>query len=200
MIDKFTNIYETRRWGKDESDEFRGSSGKGSRVDQNINTYIPFLKKFINENNIKTISDLGCGTFYCGETLYDDLDIIYNGYDAYEKVVNYNANKYKTPKYNFKHIDVCADKEIIKGGDLCILKDILQHWEGKYIYELLDYFVETKKYKYILIINCCNQKTDDQELDKHSMRPLNCKYNPLKKYNATKIYKYSSKEVCLITL
>ena len=35
--------------------------GGGSDLDYNKDTYVPFLKKFIVDNNIKNIVDLGCG-------------------------------------------------------------------------------------------------------------------------------------------
>jgi hypothetical protein len=44
----------------------------------------------INDNNIKNIVDLGCGDFICGKIIYDDLDILYTGYDTYKKVVDSN--------------------------------------------------------------------------------------------------------------
>ena len=43
--------------------EYNGSSGGGSDLDYNKDTYVPFLKKFIVDNNIKNIVDLGCGDF-----------------------------------------------------------------------------------------------------------------------------------------
>jgi hypothetical protein len=61
----FTNAYETQLWGNNNIAEYNGSSGDGSSLNYNINTYVPFLKKFITDNNIKNIVDLGCGDFIC---------------------------------------------------------------------------------------------------------------------------------------
>ena len=161
-------------------------------------SYIPFLKKFIIDKNIKKIVDLGCGDFKCGNSIYDDLDIIYTGYDAYKKIIDYNSKKYSKSKYTFEHLDFCYKKENIEGGDLCILKDVLQHWSLNNIYAFLDYLTETKKFKYVLIINCCNQSQDNTDINIGECRGLSCNYLPLKKYNPTKLYYYNTKEVSLI--
>ena len=84
-----------------------------------------FLKKFITDNNIKTIVDLGSGDFKCGKLIYDDLDIMYTGYDVYKKVVDYNSKQNSKSIYSFIHLDFCNNKENIINGDLCILKDVI---------------------------------------------------------------------------
>ena len=91
----FTNAYENMWWGNNNITEYSGSSGCGSTINYNEDTYIPFLKKFITDNNIKNIVDLGCGDFRCGKLIYDDLDILYTGYDAYKKIIDYNSNQYR---------------------------------------------------------------------------------------------------------
>tara|TARA_R110000824_G_scaffold121647_4_gene277915 strand:- start:265 stop:927 length:663 start_codon:yes stop_codon:yes gene_type:complete len=198
MEEIFTNIYEKNIWGNNNNEEYLGSSGGGSDINYNLDTYIPFLKKFIIDNNIKNIVDLGCGDFLCGELIYDDLNISYTGYDTYKKVIDYNTSIYSLPKYSFKHLDFATNKEDIIKGDLCILKDVLQHWNLKNIYTFLDYLIENKQFKYILICNCCNQKTDNTDIKNGKWRPLSCNFLPLKKYNPEKLYNYHSKEVSVI--
>jgi len=61
MEDFFTYTYENKIWGDNNNKEYNGSSGGGSDVDYNKNTYVPFLKNFISINKIKDIVDLGCG-------------------------------------------------------------------------------------------------------------------------------------------
>jgi hypothetical protein len=196
----FTDVYENKLWGNNHNDEYSGSSGMGSDVNFNKDTYVPFLKKFITDNNIKNIVDFGCGDFRCGPIIYDDLDILYTGYDAYAKIIDYNSKHHSLPKYTFIHLDFCNYKEQIIDGELCILKDVLQHWRLHNIYEFLDYFTETKKFKYILICNCGFQTTDDTDIQNGNFRELSCEYLPLKKYKATKLYNYNSKEVSLIEI
>lgn len=200
MENTFTHVYEARVWGNNHDVAYSGSSGEGSSVTYNENTYIPFLKQFITKNNIKNVVDLGCGDFRCGKLIYDDLDVLYTGYDTYNKVIVNNSNNFSLPKYSFTHLDFCNNKEKIIHGDLCILKDVIQHWSLNDIYTFLDYLVETKKFKYILICNCCNQTRDNTNILNGDYRPLCCDYLPLKKYKPVKIYKYHTKEVSLIVV
>lgn len=198
METTFTNVYEKSLWGNNNNAEYKGSSGGGSDVEYNKDTYIPFLKKYITDNNITHITDLGCGDFRCGKLIYDDLAIKYSGYDTYKKVVDYNATQYSLPKYTFTHLDFCNNKEQILDGELCILKDVLQHWPLSDIYNFLDYLIESKKFKYILICNCCNQFKDNTDIETGNFRKLSCDFFPLKKYKPVKLYKYISKEISVI--
>jgi hypothetical protein len=200
MQSVFTDVYETNKWGDNKNTKYNGSSGNGSNLDYNVDTYVPFLKKFITDNNIKSVVDLGSGDFKCGQLIYDDLDIIYTGYDVYKKVVDYNSEQYSLPKYSFYHLDFCNNKESIINADLCILKDVLQHWSLDNIYLFLDFIVEHKMFKYILICNCCNQKKDNTNISDGQWRQLSCKYMPLKKYKPTILYNYHTKEVSVISI
>jgi hypothetical protein len=199
MEDYFTHVYEEKIWGDNHNNKYKGTSGEGSAIDYNKDSYIPFLKKFIIDNNIKTIVDLGCGDFRCGKLQYDDLDVSYTGYDTYGKVIEYNSTQYSLPKYSFIHLDIYNNKDSIINGDLCILKDILQHWKIEEIYTFLDYLVENKKFKYILIVNCCNQREDNPNNIGRST-PLSINFFPLKKYSPVKQFNYNTKEVSVIYL
>jgi len=195
----FTNVYETKLWGDNNNDLYNGSSGGGSFIEFNKYTYVPFLKKYILNNNIKNIVDLGCGDFKCGKLIYDDLDILYTGYDTYKKIIDYNLKQHSLPKYSFIYLDFYDKKESIINGDLCILKDVLQHWKMDEIYTFLDYLVENKLFKYILICNCCHQSEDNPN-NNNRITPLSSIFFPLKKYNPVKLYSYNGKEVSVISI
>lgn len=195
----FTNVYNNNIWNYNKDNDGSSLSGGGSDIEFNKDTYIPFLKKYILNNNIKTIVDLGCGDFKCGNLIYNDLDIIYTGYDIYKKIIDNNLLQYSLPKYNFIYLDFYNNKENIIKGDLCILKDVIQHWKMEEIYIFLDYIVENKLFKYILICNCCNQSCDNPNNDDRST-PLSINFYPLKKYNPIKLYNYHTKEVSVISI
>lgn len=202
MEKSFTHIYENNLWGNNNNTSYNGSSGGGSSIEYNKDTYIPFLKKFIIDNNIKTVNDLGCGDFLCGKLIYDDLDILYTGYDTYKKIIDYNTTNNPLPKYTFIHLDFFNNKEAITDCDLCILKDVIQHWSCKSIYIFLDYLLNYKNIKYILLCNENNQTHDyyqtPDDQDDGVTRPLNLKYYPLKKYNPIKLFNYNYKDVYVI--
>ena len=195
----FTNIYEKKIWGDNKNNKYSGSSGGGSSIEFNTK-YISIVKKIITDYNIKNVVDLGCGDFRIGKLLYDDLDVIYTGYDVYKKIIDYNNDEKKSSKYTFEHLDFYNNKENITNGDMCILKDVIQHWSLEEIYFFLDYLTKCKKFKYILIVNCCNQINDNTDCETGGGRPLSCNFLPLKKYNAVKIDNYMSKEISIIKI
>jgi len=113
-------------------------------------------------------------------------------------VVEANARRYPRPKYDFCHLDFHMYKEELAEGDMCILKDVIQHWSVQDINVFLDYLVASKKYKYILICNCCSQSYPNADIATGGWRPLTCNMEPLRKYNATILGKYNTKEVAVI--
>ena len=201
----FTNIYESSKWGDNKDNNYSGSSGPGSDVEYN-KKYIEIVKKVIKDYNINNIVDLGCGDFRIGRLLYDDINVLYTGYDAYKKIIDYHKTQYTEPKYTFKHLDFYTNKESIIEGDMCILKDVIQHWTKEEIYVFLDYLIESKKFKYILLVNCWNpnrmkeDKHNDEDCKTGGFRCLSCNLFPLKKYNPVKIDNYHSKEISIIKI
>ena len=100
----FTDYYEKCTWGNNQNKKYLGSSGPGSSLGFNIQHYVSFLKNFITTNNIKNIVDLGCGDFRCGLSIYSELFVKYVGYDAYEKVIEFNKEN-----FNFNSSDFCLN-------------------------------------------------------------------------------------------
>jgi len=196
----FTNIYENSCWGSNQHHDYNGSSGPGSALHFNKDTYIPFLQKFIIDNGIKHVTDLGCGDFRCGSALYDDLDITYSGYDTYKKVIDYNSSQHSLPKYKFTHLDFLNNKEDIANGELCIIKDVLQHWSLTNIITFLDYLIDSKKFKTILIVNCSQRAQDNIDINDGEWRSLSCAFLPLSKYNGKIVFTWDTKEVSVIEM
>ena len=189
----FNKIYDEGIWLEENS-----KSGGGSDISYNLTTYIPFLKNLIIEKNIRSVVDVGCGDFLCGPYIYDDLFVKYTGYDIYQDVVETNNRNYKN--YKFIFLDIINDWENLEKADICIIKDVLQHWLLKDIYQFLDNISLSKKFKYILICNCCGQDGDNMDMYYvGGFRELSAKYYPLKRYDAKILYTYHTKEVSLIT-
>ena len=192
----FGEVFVINDWSSTES-----RSGMGSTLEYTINTrkQLPLLWEAYDINKVV---DIGCGDFYIGPSIYDSLDISYTGYDVYKKVIDYLSKKYqKQKKYNFVHSDVTNDKENIKNADLCILKDVVQHWELSDIYSFLDYIIKHKKFKYILLCNSLyTSDTTGKEIRTGDYKPRSCEHLPLSKYNPKKLYNYGDKEVSYISL
>jgi hypothetical protein len=222
--DVFNKIYDEGIWSEEVS-----KSGGGSDISYNLTTYIPFLRKFIIDKNIQSVVDVGCGDFLCGPYIYegfseprsgiekprssidvtdlrsvkstedDNLHIKYTGYDIYKDVIDANNNN-NNDKYKFIFLDIINDWENLEPADVCIIKDVLQHWLLKDIYHFLDNIALSKKFKYILVCNCCGQERDNMDMYYiGGFRELSANYYPLKRYEAEILYTYHTKEVSLIT-
>jgi len=203
----FTDIYENDIWGDNNNPNYKGSSGVGSAYFYNKYTYIPFMHQFLKEYEIKSVVDLGCGDFRIGPALYDDLDITYTGYDAYDKLIqNHKARINNPQKYTFITADFTKKSELerLKPADLCILKDVLQHWPFRTITKVMDYLVSCKKYKYILVVNCYKKddifdRTYKKDIKMGEWHPLSTYSYPLNRYKGIKLFNWDTKEVSLIT-
>ena len=186
----FTAKYERGGWGG-------LGSGPGSTLEFNQFTYIPFLQTFIEKYKIQSVVDLGCGDFQCGPTIYSKFtDIYYIGIDCCQKLIENNQKQYS--QYKFLHSDITVHPQTIPSADLCILKDVLQHWTTEIITKFLDFLVSSQKFKYILVINCCNQSEKDEVFQTGDCRQLSSTKFPLNRYCPKSIYTYSTKEVCLL--
>lgn len=174
---------------------YRGSSGTGSSVEFN-REYIRWLRSFIQEHRIQSVVDLGCGDFRCGPAIYDGLDIDYTGLDVYEPMLE--SLRAQHPFSRFITQDFFASRNLPR-GDLCIMKDVLQHWTTTEIYDFMDFLVTSKLYKTILIVNCSRQKKDNKDIRTGRQRQLSADYLPLRHYGAKKVFNYETKEVSLVS-
>jgi len=197
----FTAIYENRVWGDNGQKEYRGTSGSGSDIEFNRTRYVPFLKGFIQEHGIRTVVDLGCGDFRCGALTYEGLDVQYTGYDTYRAVIEHHqaqTSLLPPSKYTFHALDFYQERGQLVGGDLCILKDVLQHWSQKSIRTFLDDVIRRSLYRWILICNCSAQWSDRDDIRDGDFRPLSAEMEPLRTYGARVVYRYETKEVSVI--
>jgi hypothetical protein len=59
--------------------------------------------------------------------------------------------------------------------------------------------MESKKFKYILLCNCCNQSHDNTDIESTGGgMPLSVRFLPLRKYNPEILTYFSTKEVSII--
>lgn len=190
----FSGIYERGYWGSNMKVAYRGSSGSGSDPDYN-RPYIEWLRGFIKDRKIQTVVDLGCGDFRSGPLIYEGLSISYTGLDIYQPLIHSLQTEY--PDYTFRYLDVFANLDQIPGGDLCILKDVLQHWSNQDITVFLESVIRSRKFRWILICNCAQQKRV-KNIKTGYHRQLSAAFRPLCLFKPTVIFRYETKEVSLI--
>ena len=200
----FTKIYEDCIWGNDNSSDYKGCSGGGASYTFNENTLIPFIAGFITTKGITSVVDIGCGDFQIGTAIFSRCPILYTGVDVYKQIIDRNMKMW--PEHNWLRFNAATNPEKLPESDLLIVKDVLQHWCNDEIYDFLDTVIETKKFKYIIIVNCCAQSYNMQDIEReqlnsvHRYRPLTASMFPLKKYRPEMLFNYKTKEVSLITV
>ena len=167
-------------------------SGSGSLKINNY-YYLDFLKKFLKNNNIKSVCDIGCGDWQTLKHINWD-GIRYLGIDCVENVIDKNIKYYQ--KSNIKFINKNVLEINIPQADLYILKDVLQHLSIKNINILLNKL--KKKNKYLIIIgDVCNINCNIDIKD-GLYRPVDLNRPPFSKkikiinnfYEKTYIYSY----------
>lgn len=139
----FTEIYQNNVWGSDNKSNFYSGSGSDYIYS---NSYIQYIREYIIENNIKSVIDLGCGDFRIGQALIENLDINYLGIDVVESLINYNNDHFSKPGINFTKLNITRDT--LPDGDLCLIRQVLQHLSNKDIKKVLK---KAKKYKHLII-------------------------------------------------
>lgn len=192
----FSKIYHNCTWGEQICEKFKGNSGFGSSIEFN-DIFIAWFKQYLEINNFKSIVDLGCGDFRWMSKCLENTDIQYTGYDVYKELIDHHLEKYNK-KYNFCFLDFFNDTENIMHGDVCILKDVLQHHTYKDIEKLLTFLINSKKFSVILIINC--KETNVRDIETGDFRGLSASCYPLSQFHAKILFYYHTKEVSVIDL
>lgn len=158
----FTDIYKGRKWGTDNKSQFYSGSGSD---DEHSMQYVKVISDFIKYNNIKTVVDLGCGDFRIGKRITQLNQINYTGVDVVEELTDYNNKNFKQDNIQFLYRNIVRDK--IPDGELCLIRQVLQHLSNEDIKTILN---KCKKYKYFVVtehlpVNADNEPNIDKQPD-----------------------------------
>jgi SAM-dependent methyltransferase len=195
----FDAIYSHGLWGNSVIPGLRGGSGEGSDP-THARPYMEFLQKFLKERNIQSVVDLGSGDWQFSRQL-DWTGIKYLGIDCVQSVVSAVSTEFaKPPNITFTCLDFCNNPEFIPSADLCILKDVIQHWPNAQITAFLSRIIQKKLFKYILITNCFGQTSVDRPIEMGGFLPLSPFLLPMVQFSPQPVLQYSTKMTCLITV
>lgn len=144
----FSKIYIDKIWcPEDQKTKHEFYSGIGSHYNEFVKNYVKnvksFLKKFSSKPNVV---DLGCGDFTVGSMLRKDCNN-YIAVDIFDKLINKNKKIYKNLNVDFRTLDITKDN--LPEGDICFLRQVLQHLSNTLIINSLKLI--GKKYKYLII-------------------------------------------------
>lgn len=136
----FENIYKKSFW------KHGDGSGSDSRPEI-VSKMFPALTELIEKYDIKTISDLGCGSHYVFKDYTWPDNVMYTGYDASATAIERAKKNCNRNDFNFV---VESNWENIEPTDLLIIKDVLCHWPVKLVEEF--YKNVTQRFKYVAVI------------------------------------------------
>eukprot|EP00929_Paragymnodinium_shiwhaense_P100576 TRINITY_DN6299_c0_g1_i5.p1 TRINITY_DN6299_c0_g1~~TRINITY_DN6299_c0_g1_i5.p1 ORF type:complete len:277 (+),score=29.03 TRINITY_DN6299_c0_g1_i5:75-905(+) len=195
LEERFTKIYATEAWG--------GGSGAGS-LPVHCLKWIEFVRRFIREEQVKSVVDLGCGDWQFSPYIYHDLQVDYVGYDAVRPVVEENRKNWADQGYSFEQLEFSERVEDVRDAELYILKDVLQHWSSARIVHFLKQLLSCKtKLRHVLICNCAEPEDwPETDICDGGWRPLTAAKSPLVEFSPEVLLRFQSnpnmKEVCLL--
>jgi len=109
--------------------------------------YRAFIERFIKENEVRSVTDLGCGDWQFSR-LIDWSDVDYVGFDVVGHLIERNRREYGRKNIRFQQFEDVSD---LPGGDLLLSKEVLQHLPNEIV---LNYLEEIRrKYKFALLTN-----------------------------------------------
>ncbi len=119
-----------RKHYEDPDSAWGNTSGPGSDAFYTTD-YRGFLSKFIRLNGVRSVVDIGCGDWQFSRFI-DFADARYLGLDLVESVIERNAARYAGHGIEFRVMP--ADMTHVPGGDLLIMKDVLQHLSNDLVF------------------------------------------------------------------
>jgi len=141
--DIFDEIYRRRCWGGQAADG-ELYSGPGT-YDPSVAQYVDFVLGFIEQREISTIVEIGCGDFAIGRRYAGKVDH-YLGIDVSSLVVENNSRHFASETVTFIQGD--AGELDVAPADLCIIRQVLQHLDNASIARILR---KCSAHRYLLV-------------------------------------------------
>jgi SAM-dependent methyltransferase len=143
VSEAFKNTYQRKLWGSVEGEEY--FSGIGS-LEEFSAPYTNWLISFIKRQQINRIVDLGCGDFRVGRQICSAVSVNYVGVDIVPDLITYNQSRFGSQNVSFKCVDIIEDE--LPEGDLCLIRQVLQHLSNKQISQVL---TNCGKFPYLVV-------------------------------------------------
>jgi SAM-dependent methyltransferase len=178
--DAFEAVYSKNLWNH--------GSGPGSLPSSTID-YRAFIERFILENDIRTVTDLGCGDWQFSK-LVNWSSVTYTGLDVVPHLVDQNNQRFANKNISFK---ISEGYDSLPGGDLLLCKEVLQHLPNRLIFSYLNAISD--KYRYALITNSIGPGWErNTDISPGGYRPLKLEAEPFKSHGAVIFVYYPRSE------
>ena len=136
----FSSIYSNNKWGGT-GEAFSGTGSRGAPASE----YVSFVKGFIQDHAIRSVVDIGCGDYFIGRQIAEDVEH-YVGIDVVQSLIDDHSQRYGDEAHSFVCLDVAS--EPIPMGDLCLIRQVLQHMSNRQIAGVLE---KVRAFKYALV-------------------------------------------------
>lgn len=142
VAETFKEIYEKNVWGGERGEFY---SGEGS-TEKYSKKYAETITKFIRENNIKRVVDLGCGDFRVAAKFIGGDFFYYTGCDVVPSLVEHLNRNFAGEYREFRCLNIVEDE--LPDGDLCLIRQVLQHLSNHEIASILQ---KARQFKYLIV-------------------------------------------------
>jgi 2-polyprenyl-3-methyl-5-hydroxy-6-metoxy-1,4-benzoquinol methylase len=142
----FTEVYQRRKWGIGATSE-QFDSGLGSSNSPDLQAYIDTVDKLAIEHGFKgaIFVDIGCGDFRVGSQLLKSAGS-YVGVDVVRPLIERNQRLFAGANVRFLYAD--ATRDPLPQGDVCVLRQVLQHLSNKQITAILN---KLSQYQWVIV-------------------------------------------------
>ena len=131
----FEKIYFEERWGTNQTQNRKYSSGAGTRDTKAVTDYVEAISEFLLEfSDINTALDVGCGDFTVGSRI-SYLFKHYTAVDVAENVINENKQLFRDLGVDFYRLDITLDN--LPPADVVFARQVLQHLSNDNIIRFL---------------------------------------------------------------
>ena len=94
-----------------------------------------FVMKFIQDHQVRSIVDLGCGDFSSGRQIVEGSVVRYTGIDVVPELIEHHKKTVQDPRVSFKCADITKDP--LPAADLCLVCQVLQYLSNGEIIKVL---------------------------------------------------------------
>ncbi len=127
----FQRIYRTKTWGDNGELFYSGAGSRGPAADE----YCAFVIRFIQDHQVRSVVDLGCGDFYVGRRIEEATGVRYVGIDVVPELIEHHRGTAHDPLISFQCADIASDP--LPPADLCLIRQVLQHLSNQEIAKVL---------------------------------------------------------------
>ena len=140
----FTDIYKRKKWGSVDDRPF--CSGDGTIKEHIISPYVSAINDYIRSlGRGSVVVDLGCGDMFIGRNIAPFCDT-YIGVDVVPDLISWHQARGYGKNIYFESLDISKDE--LPNGDICLIRQVLQHLSNEKISEILS---RLDKYKVIFV-------------------------------------------------